>query len=106
MRAGPQGESAPLRVVLASAIWAMLVVPALLAHSLLTAGADVPAAVTLVALLLVFAALVRLRVGAMVLVVNRDHPTRPTRDEARPLRPGRATDPAHHPLRPRAPGRA
>jgi hypothetical protein len=106
MKTGCGVVSAPLRVTLASMVWAMFVVPALQAISLLTLGPDVAAAVTVAALALVFAAVVRLGTGSMVLVVNDGSPILRTGDEAPLVLPGRSTDPVHHPLRPRAPGLA
>jgi hypothetical protein len=104
MRTGVGVVAAPLRATLANLTFAMVAATALLAPSLLGAGTDGPAAVTLAALALVFAAAVRLRSRSLVLVVSSGNATQPIRDGARPVLPSRVTDPIHHPLRPRAPG--
>ncbi|RYP88018.1 hypothetical protein EKO23_03985 [Nocardioides guangzhouensis] len=75
--------------------------------SLLTS--DTSAAVTVAAVAAVALALAALvRPGPQrVLVTARTSGAGPVlRAEAAPVRPGRATDPQRHPLRPRAPGRA
>ena len=77
---------------------------ALLLPSLLTAAPDASGVVALAALTLALAALVRL--GAWCVLAGRTPATVPVaRDEAPPVLRGRVTDPVHHPLRPRAPGR-
>ena len=106
MKTGVGVASAPLRAAMASVVCALFAATALLAPSLLTVGTDIPAAVTLTALALVFAAVVRLGSRSMVLLVSAADSTHPTAEEARPVLRGRATDPVHHPLRPRAPGLA
>jgi hypothetical protein len=78
---------------------------ALLMASLFAATLDAPSAVVLTA--------VTLAVGAVLGINSRQvaalaagalAPHRRPADEAPSFLPGRATDPAHHPLRPRAPG--
>jgi hypothetical protein len=104
MRIGVGALPALLRAALASVLFAMFAAVAQSAPSLLTFGTDVPAAVTLAALALVFAAVVIVRSRSTVLVVGGGGSPHLVGDEAAPVLPGRATDPVHHPLRPRAPG--
>jgi hypothetical protein len=106
MKTGVELMPEPLRATLVSVVGALFAATALLAPSFLTVGTDLPAAVTLTVLALAFAAVVRLGSRSMVLVVSAGDSTHPTGDEARPVLTGRATDPVHHPLRPRAPGLA
>jgi hypothetical protein len=79
---------------------------AALMPTLLTVGTDVPSAVTAAALALMFAAVPLLCSRHVVLRVAAQRPTYAPADGAAPVLRGRATDPVHHPLRPRAPGPA
>jgi hypothetical protein len=65
---------------------------------------DSPATLVLASLALVAAALVT--VGSLVAALPALSPVRPLARAAdcSPLRPGRVTDPDHHPIRTRAPG--
>jgi hypothetical protein len=76
-----------------------------LAALLLTSAQDAPVAVAIAALTLALALLVRLRASQAALAAGALATVRPTGDQARPVLRGRVTDPVHHPLRPRAPGR-
>jgi hypothetical protein len=72
---------------------------------LLGPGAATPGTVAVAVLTVVLAVLAR--TGARSLRPVHVHgPARPLGDATPPPRAGRATDPAHHPLRPRAPGQA
>ena len=77
---------------------------ALLLPSLVTT--DTPAGIGLAVVALALAALVRFRTFAGALSARPTTPAYAAGREAPPLLSGRATDPVHHPLRPRAPGTA
>src|SRR5215213_863828 len=79
---------------------------ALLLPSLLAATVDGPSAVVLAAVAMAVVAVIRLNSYATTVLARASTPRPPTRDEALVLLAGRVTDPLHHPLRPRAPGRA
>ena len=66
--------------------------------------AESPATLVIASLALAAAALVT--VGSLVAALPALSPVRPLARAAAcsPLRPGRVTDPDHHPIRPRAPG--
>lgn len=78
----------------------------LLLPSLVATSGDAPAMVGLAVVTVALAAMVRF--GASFGALSAGTPTAAysTRREAPPTLPGRATDPVHHPLRPRAPGTA
>lgn len=79
---------------------------ALLVPSLLLTAAEAPATVGLAVVSLALVALFG-RGDHGAVLASRTLPTRfPTTREASPVLTGRATDPVHHPLRPRAPGPA
>ena len=77
----------------------VLVLPSLVA-------ADTPAAVGLAVVAMALVACGRFGASVGVLSARTSTAAYATRREAPPLLPGRATDPVHHPLRPRAPGTA
>jgi hypothetical protein len=77
---------------------------ALLMPSLLATTGDAPSAVVLVAVVAAVAAVVGLTGQAAILVAGAPAPQPRTANVAPGCLAGRATDPAHHPLRPRAPG--
>jgi hypothetical protein len=106
MKTGGGAVPAPLRAALASVMCAAFAATALSAPSLFAGGASAPAVVGLAALAFVLAAAVTARSRPVVLVVSADESLRAAGDEAPPVVAGRATDPLHYPLRPRAPGRA
>ena len=68
--------------------------------------ADTPAAIGLAVVAIALAAMVQFGASFGALSAGTLTAPCPTRREALPLLPGRATDPVHHPLRPRAPGSA
>jgi hypothetical protein len=68
--------------------------------------ADGTATVSVAVVALVFAAVVRLGDHGVVLLAQQLVTRPPTADATPPVLAGRITDPAHHPLRPRAPGLA
>jgi hypothetical protein len=95
--------AAPSGVTLATLVGALV---AVLLPSLLFTASDTAGLVTIVVLALAVAALagsgvrcVNLAAGAVLSGPRR-------RDRLSPVLPDRATDPVHHPLRPRAPGTA
>jgi lysylphosphatidylglycerol synthetase-like protein (DUF2156 family) len=88
-------------VVLASLAGALLVV---LLPSLQATGVDGASAIAVLAI--ACAALVHLGVRVLALGPRSPLVVVASRRETEPLRPGRVTDPTHHPLRPRAPGTA
>ena len=69
-------------------------------------AADTPAAVGLAVMAMALVAMVRFGASFGALSALTSTAAYATRREAPPLLPGRATDPVHHPLRPRAPGTA
>ena len=69
-------------------------------------AADTPAAVGLAVMAMALVAMVRFGAVFGALSALTSTAAYATRREAPPLLPGRATDPVHHPLRPRAPGTA
>ena len=69
-------------------------------------AADTPAAVGLAVMAMALVAIVRFGASFGALSALTSTAAYATRREAPPLLPGRATDPVHHPLRPRAPGTA
>ena len=77
---------------------------ALFLPPLLTTTSDAAASVALAVVTLALAALVRLAVRSVPLAAGTDSAVRSTDDDAAPALFTRVTDPAHHPLRPRAPG--
>ena len=76
----------------------------LLMPSLLASPVDGPSAALLVAVALAVAAVAVLVSHAAVPVPGTLAPRSRAADEAVPVLSGRATDPQHNPLRPRAPG--
>jgi hypothetical protein len=69
-------------------------------------AADTPAAVGLAVMAMALVAIVRFGAAFGALSARTSTAAYATRREAPPLLPGRATDPVHHPLCPRAPGTA
>ena len=69
-------------------------------------AADTPAAVGLAVVALALVAIVRIAASFGALAARTSTAAYATRRVAPPLLPGQATDPVHHPLRPRAPGTA
>ena len=70
-------------------------------------AADTPAAVGLAVVAMALVAIARFGASVGVLSARTSTVAYATRRQAPPpLLPGRATDPVHHPLRPRAPGTA
>ena len=76
----------------------------LLLPSLVTT--DTPAVLGIAVVALALAAIVRFAASFDALAARTPTATYSTRRDVLPLLPGRATDPVHHPLRPRAPGTA
>lgn len=76
----------------------------LLTPSLLATTVDGPSAAVLVAVALAVAAMAVLLSNVATLVPGTLAPLARAVDEAAPILKARATDPQHHPLRPRAPG--
>jgi hypothetical protein len=101
MSKAQEDASARARVLLAGMVSAALV---LLLPSLLATSGDAPAMVGLAVVALALAAMVRFGASYGALSAGTLTAPCPTRRETLPLLPGRATDPVHHPLRPRAPG--
>jgi hypothetical protein len=90
-------------VVLASLAGALLVV---LLPSLLITGSDATGSLGLAVLAITCATLVHFGIRAVALGSRTTLTVSVTREAVDRLLPGRATDPTHHPLRPRAPGTA
>ena len=76
----------------------------LLLPSLVTT--DTPAVLGIAVAAMALLVMVRFGASFGVLAARTPTATCATRREVLPLLPGRATDPVHHPLRPRAPGTA
>jgi hypothetical protein len=88
-------------VSLAALAGSLLVV---LLPSLLLTGSDTTGSIGLAVLAIACATLVHLGARAVALGSGTALTVPVTREAADRLLPGRATDPTHHPLRPRAPG--
>lgn len=78
----------------------------LLVPPLLATGAETPGAVTALAVVALTAVLALLVAGTDLLATRSPVVVRLARGDVPPELTGRATDPTHHPLRPRAPGQA
>ena len=96
-----EDASARAPIALAATVGAVL---SILLPSLLTPASVAAGSVTLAVLALGLAALVRFGIRCGALAVRTKTAVPSTTAQARPVLPGRATDPVHHPLRPRAPG--
>ena len=79
---------------------------AILLPSLLTIASDAAGSVTLAAMTLALAALIRFGMRYLPRAGNTGTAVPPVGHDAAPVLAGRVTDPVHHPLRPRAPGLA
>ncbi len=90
-------------VVLATLVGALV---ALLLPSLLTTASHAAGSVTIALLVLAIGALVHASLRRVALAARTRTSGTPTRDDSPPVLADRATDPVHHPLRPRAPGLA
>jgi len=90
---------APGRVAALLGAALVLLLPSLVAT-------DPPGLLGLAVVAVALAAIVRLGATFGALSARTLTPAFATRREAPPLLAGRATDPVHHPLRPRAPGTA
>ncbi len=100
------GRSASPLSMRSHLLWAIFAAATLLAFSLQVAGAGTPAAVSIAALAMALTLLSSVRSRRVAVVAGAGGPTYPSGTDAPPVLAGRATDPVHHPLRPRAPGRA
>jgi len=67
---------------------------------------DTPAVVGLTVVAIALAAMVRFGASFGALSARTITAAHSTRRDSPPMLPGQATDPVHHPLRPRAPGTA
>jgi uncharacterized protein (TIGR03382 family) len=90
-------------IALASVVGAVL---GILLPSLLTTTVEASGAITLALLGLALAALVRFGMRGVAVAAYTETAMPSIGDDAPLVLPGRATDPVHHPLRPRAPGLA
>ena len=103
MSQGPVDATERARSLLAGVVGAALVC---LLPTLLASAVDAPAALTLAVVVLVLAGVARLGSRVGVLAARVVPATHGTGRQAPLVLAGRVTDPAHHPLRPRAPGMA
>ncbi|MBI4939974.1 MAG: hypothetical protein HY830_04440 [Actinobacteria bacterium] len=94
-----RARSAAAVCALAAVLTVLAVLPAL------TPGAAAPGSFALAVLAFALAALTRTGVQRLQPAHTRG-PARAPGGATPPSRPGTATDPVHHPLRPRAPGQA